>query len=254
MEGLSASAKWALMTRDIPRGVGEEDYVVGEDEIRAVLDSGRDVNLYWGTGERTQRTFFFFSWSFFFFFFSFFSDDWGSSCGILCSHDEDRRLFEGWLPCHDFVCRFARISGQCQEFVGAAAPPMQVVRAHHKVSSFSFLFSFGDFFCVMTDLVHTDTSCLSKPCDSKELLTQISFFSFLFSSFSSLLNFVFLFQRDAEACRGASRASQVCSRHLLPAQRAVHSRRVQTRRPRHHISRPARRSRGRQAGEKKELF
>lgn len=47
---LSVEEKWALMTRDIQRGAGEQDYVVGEDEIRDVL-ALRDVRLYWGTGE-----------------------------------------------------------------------------------------------------------------------------------------------------------------------------------------------------------
>jgi hypothetical protein len=42
--------RWRLIARDIPRGEGEADFVVGEDEIRAILAAGRDPNLYWGTG------------------------------------------------------------------------------------------------------------------------------------------------------------------------------------------------------------
>jgi hypothetical protein len=74
MEGLSPDDKFRIMTKDIPRGEAEADYVIGEDEIRGVLAT-RDVNLYWGTGE---PLFFVlltldFRCFFFFFFFPFFS-------------------------------------------------------------------------------------------------------------------------------------------------------------------------------------
>jgi hypothetical protein len=67
MEGLSAAEKFEIITREIPRGEGDQDYVIGADEIKAILETGRDINLYWGTGG------FFFFFFFFFFFLGFFS-------------------------------------------------------------------------------------------------------------------------------------------------------------------------------------
>lgn len=48
MEGLSPIEKFNIITRDIPRGEAEEDYVIGEDDIKKILET-RDLNLYWGT-------------------------------------------------------------------------------------------------------------------------------------------------------------------------------------------------------------
>lgn len=45
---LTPDEKFNLITRGIPRGEKEADFVIGEDEIRSVL-AERDLRLYWGT-------------------------------------------------------------------------------------------------------------------------------------------------------------------------------------------------------------
>ncbi len=126
--------KWALISRDIPRGEGEGDFVVGEDEIRAILAAGRDVNLYWGTGARAARLpcrFPAFVCSCFFSLVR--SDDGSASRGLLCSHLQDWGLSQGRLPRHDLVCRPPRLSRQHEE-----------VRQH---SFFFFLMRFASGLC-----------------------------------------------------------------------------------------------------------
>ena len=211
---LSAEDKWRLITRDIPRGEGEADYVVGEEEIRGILASGRDVNLYWGTGVCSPRaapprvlT-------------SFSASHYGRSPRrLLCAHLQDWRLPQGRLPRHHPLCRSPRLSRQHEKVDGALffSPPR-----------------FGSGLCD-DRLVQTDTSCLSKPCDSTELLKpepsaqRVSRVMLFFSFCSDTGQFVGAaapqvrvvrehHSADAAAGQRAAGAAQVCARDQLPAQ------------------------------------
>ncbi len=230
MQGLSAAEKFDIITRDIPRGQwehvhlfcfffffffflfstaktkkgeAEADFVIGADEIKAILESGRDINLYWGTGASHVQTFplfssFFFLWAFFcwlfvllcflwlnllvlrswcdhrpnsllcvfclfvclfhcfFFSFSFLflcecgSDDGSTSRGLFCAHLQDRRLFEGRMSRHHFVCRSARLFGQHEEHMGAAPSQMCLVRGEARKETF--------FLCLSTSFFHATTT------------------------------------------------------------------------------------------------
>jgi len=48
MNELSLDDKWRLITRGIPRGELEGDYVIDEEECLKILEK-RDLRIYWGT-------------------------------------------------------------------------------------------------------------------------------------------------------------------------------------------------------------
>ncbi len=147
---LSAEDKWRLIARDIPRGEGEADFVVGEEEIRAILAAGRDVNLYWGTGACPAAA-------------PARSHPFPSAATTGAPHVG---YFVPIFKIGDFLkagCHVTILFADLHGFLD------NMKRWGRKIFFFPCAIRGG--VGVGDDrLVQTDTSCLSKPCDSTELL------------------------------------------------------------------------------------